>query len=112
MWHRVRFKANFSDGWIYPKLLAYENDFESNKDYAIFTGDKINNGFKVGRPLKINIILGNIDKELNIARDITKIPQEGESGSPIININGEVIGILTGGITDISRVTEAIDNLE
>ena len=37
---------------------------------------------------------------------------DGECGSPIININGEVMGIHVGYISDIDDVLEAIDSLE
>jgi hypothetical protein len=107
-----KFKANFSDNWIYPKLLAYNVDEYAEFDYGIFYSDKINSGFIAGKPEGANIILGNTDGNLNITRTITSAHKNGESGSPIININGEVIGILTGGITKIDKVTEAIDNLK
>lgn len=106
------FKANFSNEWIYPKLLIYNVDYYADYDYAIFYSDKIKNGFIVGKPKGLNIILGNSDAKLNTIRIITETHKRGESGSPIINANGEVIGILTGGITYIDKVTEAIDSLK
>ena len=36
---------------------------------------------------------------------------EGESGSAVIDIDGEVARIATGGYVDIDLVIEAIDNL-
>jgi len=107
-----KFKANFSDEWIYPKLLTYNIDKYAENDYAIFTSDKIKSGFDYGEPLGINMILGSADNNLNIVRSITKTNKNGESGSPIVNENGEVIGILTGGITKIDKVLKAIDNLK
>lgn len=104
------FKANFSDEWIYPKLLVYENDFQYGKDYAVFYSDKIDSGFKTGKYELPAFILGN--GKLNIIKDNTSQSISGESGSPIININGEVIGIMTGASTNIDYVLEAIDNLE
>lgn len=107
-----KFKANFSNEWIYPKLLIYNVNYYADYDYAIFYSDKIKNGFIVGKPKGLNIILGNSDAKLNTIRSITETHKRGESGSPIINANGEVIGILTGGITYIDKVTEAIDSLK
>lgn len=107
-----KFKANFTDNWIYPKLLTYKNDVNYGNDYAIFYLDKINSGFNIGKIYGQNIVLGNIDKKINVIRNVLDIPIQGESGSPVINVNGEVIGILTGGLTNIDIVTKAIDNLE
>jgi len=107
-----KFKANFSDEWIYPKLLVYDNDFNSNEDYAIFTDKKINNGFKIGKVYKKNFILGSMDNRLNIIKELLKESINGESGSPVININGEILGIFTGGFTNIQIVLNRIDELK
>jgi len=105
-----KFKANFSDIWVYPKLLTYENDFTYGKDYAIFYSEKIDKGFKTGEYELPAFILGN--GKLNIIKENTKKTIEGESGSPVININSEVIGIMTGSVTNITYVLQAIDNLK
>jgi len=59
-------------------------------------------------------LLGN--EKLNIIKDIYDNNIEGESGSPIIDNEGEIIGIDTTDIinyyTDIDIVLRAIDNLE
>jgi len=94
--------------WIYPKLLTYEVN-EIVPDYAIFYSDKINNGLKVD--------LNNTEPDYRLG--INKLIQEnnnwgldGECGSPIIDLDGEVIGIHVGYVSDIDDVLEAIDNLE
>lgn len=107
-----KFKANFSNNWIYPKLLTYENDYTGNRDYAVFYSDKVNTGFDVGKVYGGNFVLGSINNKLNVIRKLTVTPISGESGSPVINVNGEVIGILTGSITYIDTVLQAIDNLK
>jgi hypothetical protein len=104
-------KANFSDKWVYLKLLAYESDFINSNDYAVFYSDKIESGFNVNYDNNyIQYILGN---NINNTMRIFSIGMvDGESGSPIVNIAGEVIGIGTGNFTDIDLVLEAIDNLK
>lgn len=101
------FKSNFANDWIYPKLLTYD----VIRDYAIFYSDKITSGLdfdlKNSYP---EFILGNEDnnifKEFNTFNLI-----EGECGSPIIDLDGEIIGIATGSFVDINLVIETIDNL-
>ena len=105
-----KFKANFSDEWIYPKLLTYENDFMYGKDYAIFYSDKIDKGFKIGEYELPAFILGN--GKLNIIKENTAKTIGGESGSPVVNINSEVIGIMTGSVTNITYILQAIDNIK
>ena len=107
-----KFKANFSNNWIYPKLLTYENDFEGNRDYAILYSDKITSGLEFdldnGYP---EYVLGNGDN--NIFKEFfTYNLVEGESGSPVIDLDGQAIGIATGNFVDINLVIEAIDNSE
>jgi len=107
-----KFKANFSDIWVYPKLLIYENDFDNNIDYAIFYSDKVINGlnFDINNSYP-KFILGNGDN--NILKEFDKYNLiEGESGSPVVGINGQVMGIATGNFVDIDIVLEAIDNLK
>lgn len=104
-------KVNFSNEWIYPKLLTYENDFMGNRDYAILYSDKITNGldFDLNNSYP-EYILGNEDNNIFKQFDIDNLV-EGESGSPVVDIDGEVIGIATGNFVDIDLVIEAIDNL-
>lgn len=107
-----KFKANFSNTWIYPKLLAYENDFFNNRDYAIFYSDKIKSGldFKTGS-FYPEYILGN--SKINILKKynrLTLIP--GDSGSPVIDLDGKVLGIATGNFVDIKIVLNKIDEIK
>jgi hypothetical protein len=83
------------------------------KDYAIFYSDKIGEGLRVGKPdLNYNFILGY--GNINLVKDYFKRVNPGESGSPYININGEVFAILSGfgTSTDINIVLQAIDNMK
>jgi len=109
-----RFKANFSDEWIYPELLAYEAAFWQLNDYAVFYGDKIPGGLKTGEmQTQENYILGSLDKELSILRNLGDSSQKGESGSPVINEEMQVIGIyvIYGYVfTPIKLALEAIDD--
>ncbi|MDD5659138.1 MAG: hypothetical protein PHR39_03890 [Actinomycetota bacterium] len=104
------FKANFSNDWIYPKLLTYGNNFQFGRDFAVFYSAKVKEGLILGDYILPAFILGN--GKINLIKGSTDKTFDGESGSPIININGEVIGIMTGGSTNMNYVTEAIDNLK
>ncbi|MCL6087775.1 MAG: DUF31 family protein [Actinobacteria bacterium] len=66
----------------------------------------------IGKVYGDSFVLGSINNKLNVIRKLTTTPIGGESGSSVINLNGEVIGILTGGLTYINTVLEAIDNLK
>ena len=108
-----KFKANFSNKWIYPKLLTYENDFNGNRDYAIFYSDKIIAGFKTDKDNDIpEYILGNEYLDINTIKLTVSIGIEGESGSPVIDPDGEVVKIYTGNFVDIDLVIQAINNLK
>lgn len=107
-----KFRANFTDTWIYPELLIYDSSFAYNRDYAVFYSDSINNGFNIkieeDYPL---FILGH--GELNTIKKFSRHNNNpGESGSPVINLSGEAVGIATGDLTDIDLVLEAIDNID
>ncbi len=108
-----RFKSNFSDKWVYPELLAYESAFWKLNDYAVFYGDKIPGGFKTGETqTQENYLLGSLDKELSVLRNLGDSSQRGESGSPVINEEMQVIGIyvIYGYVyTPIKYALEAID---
>ena len=109
-----KFKGNFSDTWIYPELLAYKPDFWKLDDYAVFYGDKIPGGFKTGEmETEDNYVLGSLDKRLSVMRDLGDSSKRGESGSPVINEEMQVIGIYVvyGYVyTPIKLALEAIDN--
>ena len=106
------FRANFTDKWIYPKLIAYNNDYNHRDDYAIFLAD-IKSGLKVddedNRPA---YIIGN--EKFNIIKNYYENNIIGESGSPIVDIEGEVIGMSTTDtynyFTDISTIKLEINN--
>jgi len=97
--------------WVYPELLAYELT-EQVPDYAIFYSDKVENGLDINR---INthptFMLGAGDLYLNAIRRFGPT-QYGESGSPVIDLNGEVIGIDVGFFQDIDDILDSIDNLQ
>ncbi len=99
-----------SDGWLYPELLTYENDYINERDYAIFSSE-IDEGFKVD--LDNDNPLYRIGDTI-LDYKITSI--EGESGSPVIDVDGEVTEIATTDMyfynTDIDMILETIDNLE
>ena len=93
-----KFKANFNQEWIYPELLGYKTDFTNLDDYAVFNSDDIVGGLRVSddlnsKPSENNYLLGSIDKQLSIFRNLGDSAQKGESGSPVINEDGEVVGI-------------------
>jgi hypothetical protein len=102
---------DIDDNWIYPELLVYENDFFGGMDYAILYSEKIASGLKYDLNSSYpKYILGNGNNNIFKKLDIDLI--EGESGSPVIDIDGEVIEIVTGNYMDIDLVIEAIDDLE
>ncbi len=94
--------------WIQLELLVYENDYINKEDYAIFTSSEIEEGFKV-----------DLDDDNPLYRigdtivDYRTITIEGESGSPVIDIDGEITEISTTDYysynTDIDIVLEAIN---
>ena len=107
-----KFKANFDDSWVYPKLLIYENDFYNNRDYAILYSDEVISGLDFDLENTFpRYILGNGKNNIFKEHDTYNLI-EGESGSPVIDMDGELIGIATGSFTDTDLVIEAIENLE
>lgn len=108
-----KFKANFSDTWIYPELMAFKPYFWDLEDYAILTSEKIRDGLNIGEgPTKSTYTLGSGKKNLSIFRNLTASTKRGESGSPIINESGEVLGILVvagKNYTPIDLVLKRID---
>jgi len=112
---------NKDDEWIYPELLIFENGFDISKDYAVFYSDEINNGFIPNEEFTYPAFILGHGGELEEGKyNIIKPKEEnimdmdisiGESGSPIINTDGEVLSIFTGALTLIKVVLEAIDNM-
>src|SRR4030042_4839985 len=68
---KFKFKANFSDEWIYPELLGYKAEFWNLDDYAVFSSDKIYSGFKISnQDTKENYLIGSMDKNLSVLRNL------------------------------------------
>lgn len=91
--------------WIYPKLLAYKVT-DTIPDYAIFYSDKIKDG--------LNYDLINTEPDYRLGIDI--VIQEnnnwgevGSCGSPVIDLDGEVIGLYVGYLQDIDEILQAIN---
>ena len=113
---RFRFKANFSDDWIYPELIGYKAEFWNLDDYAVFYSEDVNDGFEIsGIETTDNYLPGSIDKGLSVFRHLGDSSRRGESGSPVINEYGEVIGIyVVYGLvyTPIQLALDIIDEYE
>ena len=113
---RFRFKANFSDDWIYPELIGYKAEFWNLDDYAVFYSEDVKDGFEIsGIETTDNYLPGSIDKGLSVFRHLGDSSRRGESGSPVINEYGEVIGIyVVYGLvyTPIQLALDIIDEYE
>ena len=111
-----KFKANFSDNWLYPDLLGYKAEFYNLDDYGVFYADGMSGGFEISdKKTEDQFLLGSIDKGLSIVRNLGDSSRRGESGSPVINEDGEVIGIyVVYGLefTPIQLVLNIIDKTE
>jgi len=112
-----RFKSNDKDYFISLKLIDYKNDFTSNIDYAIFYDPNlIRSGLYPASPDEDQYpqyILGNLQRDLNFIKKYDHA-KEGESGSPILNSSGHVVGILikkSGAYTPISELIIALDRI-
>lgn len=101
------FRIKTNDGWVYLELLNYEVA-STVPDYAIFYSDKIDGGFET------DIVNTEPDYRLGIDISIQENNnwgKDGSCGSPIIDLDLNVIGIHVGYLQDIDDVLEAIDNL-
>ena len=108
----LRFKANFTDNWVYPKLLNYKVT-ETIPDYAIYYSDKIDDGLNIDfEDDSSQIILGNTNKNLNIIRENSNTGIDGECGSPVVDLEGEVTGIFVGYISPITNIIQIIDTMK
>ena len=109
-----KFKANFSQNWLYPDLLCYNSEFLKLNDYAVFEGN-VYGGLKIGsEQSESNFVMGSIDKNLNVFRNLSDSSKRGESGSPVINEEMQVIGIyvIYGYVyTPIQLALDAIDSV-
>ncbi len=96
---------DYQGNWIYPKLLRHDNQSGIGKDYAIFEATMENylqadNNNDTGR--------FRITTEKIVDCRNQSIP--GESGSPIIDNDGEVVGIVN--ITSFLYITKIQDIFE
>jgi len=109
-----KFKANFSDTWVYPDLLGYKAEFYNLDDYGVFYTDGMSGGFAPSDIVTEDLfLLGSLDKGLSIVRNLGDSSKRGESGSPVINENGDVVGIYVvyGFVyTPIQLALDLIDN--
>jgi hypothetical protein len=112
-----KFIANNGRVWLTPELLAYENDYSNNTDYAIFYKDNlISTGLypaSKDEDQTPQYVLGNTERDLNLIKKY-KDARQGESGSPVINSNCHVLGIMIkkdGSYTPIQEVLDAIEKL-
>ncbi|MBM3705029.1 MAG: hypothetical protein FJW66_00745 [Actinobacteria bacterium] len=109
-----KFRANNKNSWIKPELLVFENDYENNRDYAVFYNKNlISMGLipaSPGEDFTPQYVLGNTERDLNLIKRY-KDAVEGESGSPILNSRCHVIGLMIkkgGDYTPIEFILEAI----
>jgi hypothetical protein len=109
-----RFKSNTDNIWLYPELLYFENDYNNNRDFAIFYHPDIKTGLIADT---INneprYVLGNIHNKINFLKEFDTA-EGGESGSPILNSSCKLVGVViknNNEYTPINIITEKIDNL-
>ncbi len=109
----TNFKFKSDSGWGYLELLDYDNNYLGRKDYAILVSSQLDDGFNVDLDEDKPLFLIGGDELIS---DYRRTSIEGESGSPVIDIDGEVTEIATTDIysynTDISIILEAIDKLK
>ena len=109
-----KFKPNSAETWISPELIYYENDYENNRDFAIFRHRFIRKGLIMyDKDKDPKYVLGNTERKINILKNFNSAI-EGESGSPILNSKCKLVGIViknNSDYTPIDVVAEAIDEL-
>jgi len=112
----IKFISNNCDTYIYPELLYFENDLYGYRDFAIFSDNKLSSGIvtDIGKD-KLLYVFGNKYLNINIIRSYYSQTAQGESGSPIIDKDGEVVGIITTTnnefYTPINLVIKEIDKV-
>lgn len=116
-YNNFKFKPSKGENWLKPELLDYKSDYKNNNDYAIFYLDNpIHTGLipaKPGEDMTPKYILGNLERNLNLVKQFGDTI-EGESGSPVLNSNCHVIGVVIksdGAYTPISVVLDALYGL-
>jgi len=95
-------------------LIAYDIDSIAGNDYAIFYSDKVKSGLELDFENDDSAFVIGCEKlNINIIKDSDTSNIVGESGSPIIDTEGEVTGVSTTNnslyYTDISNVELEID---
>jgi hypothetical protein len=112
-----RFKANDKSYFITPKLIDYTSDYTNNIDYAVFyDSNLIRSGLYPATDNEDKTplyILGNLERDLNFIKSYSDA-RKGESGSPVLNSNCHVVGILIksgGTFTPISVVLDALNRI-
>jgi len=106
------FRISLDNRWEHLELLDYSNSYMTKNDYAILVSNEIDGGFKIDLDNDKPLFLVSSDV---LVSDYKRIILKGESGSPVIDIDGEVTEIATTDRysynTDIDTILEAIDNL-
>ena len=96
---------DYEGNWIYPKLIEYRVE-PTVPDYAIFYSDKVDSGFNWDKLETIPSYRLGID--IPIQED-SSWGELGSCGSPIIDLDGEVIGLHVGYVSDIDDVLYRLD---
>jgi len=105
-----KFKANGSSTWIYPELLGYNNDYQNNRDYAVFYHRSLRRGLIVnsGEDKEPKYVLGNTERKINYFKKFDRAVG-GESGSPILNSKCKLVGIVIKSNSDYTPIEVVID---
>lgn len=109
-----KFKSNSSNIWLYPELLYYENDYQNNRDFAIFYHRNLRSGLMVAKDnYEPKYVLGNTESKISLIKEFSAA-EEGESGSPILNAECRLVGVViksNSEYTPIEIIIEKINEL-